>query len=181
MGVARSQLQTAIRLWFADGDPASINGLASAAHEIIHALFRARGLKNLLFDLDVIPKDMRQKWGSGIRKSANFLKHARDDLNGTYDFTPTNNDMILLVCSIALQRMKEPQSVEESSIIMWHLAHFPELLGVTLEGLVAGGVTPRAVAGIRKMERKEFFDHCETLWAKGIRSRAVFREPGDPP
>jgi hypothetical protein len=33
---ARRQLNTAITLWFADGDPVAIHTLAYAAYEIIH-------------------------------------------------------------------------------------------------------------------------------------------------
>jgi hypothetical protein len=38
LDVARRQLQTAITLWFTDGDPVSIHTLAFAAYEIIHVI-----------------------------------------------------------------------------------------------------------------------------------------------
>ena len=181
LGAAKSQLRTAIRLWFADGDQASIHTLASASHEIIHTLFKARGLKQLLFDIEIIPKDERQKWGSHIRKSANFLKHARHEIDGEFNFAPSINDTILLVCSVALQRMKEPQEVEFSAIIFWHLVHYPEALSNTSDSLVEGGVTLEALAGLRKIESHEFLEHFETAWAKGTRPRATFTGPGGTP
>jgi hypothetical protein len=41
--VARSQLETAIQLWFADGDPVSIHTLAVAAHDCLHTLSKLTG------------------------------------------------------------------------------------------------------------------------------------------
>jgi hypothetical protein len=40
--VARRQLQTAITLWFTNGDPVSVHTLAAAAHEIIHTVTKKR-------------------------------------------------------------------------------------------------------------------------------------------
>ena len=45
---ARRQLETAIRLYFFQGDPISIHTLASAAAQILHDLSRHRGGGELL-------------------------------------------------------------------------------------------------------------------------------------
>jgi hypothetical protein len=51
LDVARSQLQTAIHLWFHDGDPVSIHTLAYAAYEIIHFVSKKHNrTKQLIFD-----------------------------------------------------------------------------------------------------------------------------------
>jgi hypothetical protein len=55
LDAAKRQLRTALRLWFDDGDPVSIHTLLAAAHEIIHTLYRRKGLRDLLFDSDLWP------------------------------------------------------------------------------------------------------------------------------
>jgi hypothetical protein len=158
--------------------------LVCAAHEIIHALFRARGHRGLLFDLAIIPKDMRQKWGSGLKKAANFLKHARDDINGVYDFKPINNEIILLVCCVGLRRMGEPAAVEDSAIIYWNLLHFPERLTVS-EADLTRQVPVSRVAKLRKLDRHEFLQAFEDAWRVGARPVATIgpspsKTAGDP-
>jgi len=44
LDAAKRQLRAAIRLWFDDGDPVAIHTLAHASHEIIHSLFKKKGL-----------------------------------------------------------------------------------------------------------------------------------------
>ncbi len=59
---ARRQIKTAIRLFFADGDPVSIHTLATASHEIMHTLYRRKGLRGLIFDSDAIKEERRSEW-----------------------------------------------------------------------------------------------------------------------
>jgi hypothetical protein len=59
LDAARRQLRTALRLWFHDGDPVSIHALLAAAHEIIHRLYRNKGLRNLMFDNENIEEEHR--------------------------------------------------------------------------------------------------------------------------
>jgi hypothetical protein len=52
LDAARRQLRAAIRLWFQGEDPVAIHTLISAAHEIVHTLFKRAGLHGLMFDTD---------------------------------------------------------------------------------------------------------------------------------
>jgi hypothetical protein len=56
LDAARRQLETAIILWFTDGDPVAIHTLAFAAYEIIHVVSKKRdpNRRDLLFDPLVI-------------------------------------------------------------------------------------------------------------------------------
>jgi hypothetical protein len=60
LDAAHRQLRTAIRLWFMDGDPIAIHTLACAAHDIIHTLFKRKGLKGLIFDSEIIKEEERK-------------------------------------------------------------------------------------------------------------------------
>src|ERR1700730_14381745 len=67
LDAARRQLRIPIRLWFDDDDPIAIHTLTAAAHDIIHTLFRRKGLKNLLFDSKLIKDNFRAEWVRGMK------------------------------------------------------------------------------------------------------------------
>jgi hypothetical protein len=78
LDAARRQFRAAVRLWFQNGDPAAIHTLASAAHEIIHTLFRRAGFHGLMFDTPFIKDEYRSDWAKLIKLFAAFLStHAR--------------------------------------------------------------------------------------------------------
>jgi hypothetical protein len=79
LDAACRQLRTAIHLWFTGGDPVSTHALAFAAHELIHRLYKLKGLDNLLFDTYAIKDEYRGEWAKTLKKEAAFLKHADTD------------------------------------------------------------------------------------------------------
>src|SRR5438045_2665233 len=83
LDAARRQLQTAISLWFNDGDPVAIHTLAAAAYEIIHAVSATRdpNRRDLLFDSLVVKDEYRREANAWFRGPANFFKHADRDPN----------------------------------------------------------------------------------------------------
>src|SRR5262245_13687418 len=74
---AKSQLMTAIELYFEDRDPISVHTLAMAAAEIIDRLCQAKGLQSMRahFMSQIIPKH-RKEVGDALNKAVNFFKHA---------------------------------------------------------------------------------------------------------
>jgi hypothetical protein len=118
LDAAKRQLHTAIRLWFEDGDPVSIHTLVSAAHEIIHTLFKRKGLKGLLFDNPNIPEQFRSDFSQAIKSAANAFKHARNDPEGTTEFAPVFNEFLFWVCVSGLWRMGEPFAPNEAAVIV---------------------------------------------------------------
>lgn len=99
------QLRTAVELWFADGDPISIHALAFAAHEIIHRLYRAQGLSDLMFDTTVIKDEHRADYAKMLKVDATFFKHADKDLAAVREFNPYANVLFLFMSAIGLQHM----------------------------------------------------------------------------
>ncbi|HEV2335198.1 MAG TPA: hypothetical protein VGS13_06865 [Stellaceae bacterium] len=82
LDAAKRQLRTAIKLWFTGEDPVSVHTLAAAAHEIVHTLFRRRGLSGLLFDSPLIKEECRSMWAKRMKAVATFFKHAQRDPDG---------------------------------------------------------------------------------------------------
>src|SRR5213592_4961839 len=74
--VAKSQLETAISLWFQHGDAISILVLAYNAHEILHALgVEIRKPSQLKTWLGTMPDRFREQW----KYVWNFCKHGLKD------------------------------------------------------------------------------------------------------
>jgi hypothetical protein len=77
---ARRQIETAITLWFLDGDAVSIHTLTAAGHRICHDITRVRGGKSpILFNPDAIEPRHLKEYKSLICKAENFFKHAERD------------------------------------------------------------------------------------------------------
>ncbi|MEK7992289.1 MAG: hypothetical protein AAB403_00650 [Planctomycetota bacterium] len=93
LDAARRQIDTAIALWFDDGDPVAVHTLTAAAHELVHTLYKKRGLHDLLFDSDWIKDEYRKQWSDKLRANANFFKHADRDAEAELEFDPILNDM----------------------------------------------------------------------------------------
>jgi hypothetical protein len=96
---ALRQLETAIILWFNHGDPISIHTLASAAHQIIYDINKARKGPAMSPDSDIVKPEHLSEWRRILKAAPNFMKHADKDPNETILFAPEFNDYVLLgVC-----------------------------------------------------------------------------------
>ena len=165
---AKWQLRTAIRLWFADGDPVSTHTLAAAAHEIIHTLFRRSGLRGLLFDSPLIREEYRDTLAKAIKQRATFFKHAQRDPEGEMAFDPVLNDTLLIVSISGLSRMKEPLETEEQAFITWLRLHEPRYFAgdVVVENLPA-----ETLEGLRTIGKQEFFEASQEMFREPRRMR----------
>lgn len=86
LDAAVRQLETAITLWFADGDPVSICTLSSAAHEIIDSLNAGFGGEPTMLQGRNIRPDKKELALALFRRAPNFFKHAGKDPHETHYF-----------------------------------------------------------------------------------------------
>jgi hypothetical protein len=173
LDAARRQLRTAIRLWFHDGDPVSIHTLLAAAHEIIHRLYRNRGLVNLIFDSDLIVDEHRSDFARIMKAAPNFFKHANNDSDRILSFNPEINDVMPIMLIQALCDMEEPLDLEEAAYVYWQLIHEPKLFQL-------GGrhAAPDLVANLARVSKQNFLQACELLWRQGkLRSNLLGPRP----
>jgi hypothetical protein len=161
MDAAVRQLRTAIRLWFHDGDPVSIQTLLAAAHEIIHVLYRRMGLKDLLFDSALIKEEYRSTVAQGFRAIPNFFKHARADPEGEIEFDPLLNYHLIILLTGALRHMNHPQGMEEEAVLRWLLVHQPDFLILPED---REPVPIEELEQIKRMSKTEFFRSAELHW-----------------
>lgn len=126
LDAARRQTKTAIKLWFADADPVSVCTLAYAGHEIIHKIYRKRGLSDLLFDSIIVKDDHRKEYALFLKKGPNFFKHAdRDSDQDSLEFFPGLNDIFLMMSVAAIQRMGYRLNLYEWVLSYWFTIRFP--------------------------------------------------------
>ncbi len=164
LDAARRQLQTAIALWFEDGDPVAIHALVSAAHEIIHTLFKRKGLHGLMFDTLLIKDEHRSDWAKLIKRASGFFKHAREDPDGTLEFNPAVNEGLLFACANALQRMGEPPSFEEVALGYWLRIQHPSWTTKTMR---RNGIPVDVFKKFRGMNKRHYFQAMALLWRQG--------------
>src|SRR5262249_41639823 len=76
---AARQLDTAITLYFEEGDPVSVHTLACAAHQVIHDINRHNNGPELLFDALSRKETDLQISKALLHKHYNYFKHADSD------------------------------------------------------------------------------------------------------
>jgi len=171
MDAAKRQLHTAIRLWFAEDDPVSIHTLLSAAHELIHTMFRSAGLAGLFFDSRSIPDEIRTEVSRAIKRPSEFFKHARSDVDKTLEFTPALNGILMLYCVNGLWRLKEYPSLEEVSIWTWLNIHHPGWFGIQKDAL-----PPNMHAVLAHLPKQKFLKQITEAWGSDAAFRRAFAE-----
>jgi hypothetical protein len=162
LDAARRQLRTALHLWFGDGDPVSIHTLLAAAHEIIHRLYRNKGLVNLVFDTDLIKDEYRGEFAKKIKEAPNFFKHANHDTDKSILFNPEANDYMAMFLLQALADMGEEFGLEERAYIWWLLIRGPHVFQSKGKFLPA-----EIVQNLKGINKKQFLQACELLHGQG--------------
>ena len=93
---ATRQLETAIRLWFAHGDPISMLILSYNAHEIINAMGKTIGKPSEIESwLKELPPSFQERW----KYVNNFCKHAWKDLNEDTPYDPRQAEILMYFAS----------------------------------------------------------------------------------
>jgi hypothetical protein len=107
LDAARRQLETAIRLYFAEGDPVSIHTLTAAAHQVLADVNRARGGIPML--KEQVPTWVRPDASEDARRrlnaAANFFKHADRDQGEVIEFDPGLTELLLYDAVVKYREM----------------------------------------------------------------------------
>jgi hypothetical protein len=158
---ARSQLKTAITLWFNDGDPVSILSLAHGAHEILHRIYRNRGFSDLLYDAKNIKEQYRKDFVRALKAAPSFIKHLNESPHEGEDTAtefPFGTCTLFILFSIYAVRKLDELSDEEKAFLVWCAIQEPHLfLKQSLADLVPVE-TVKIFDDIRNNSPKEFYD-----------------------
>jgi len=98
LDAAKRQLETAVRLYFHDGDPVSIHTLVAAAYNVLRDYNTNIGGEPMLMKealLEHVRPEMRQEFTRIMQRAENFFKHANRDHDETLDFGPEQSELLL--------------------------------------------------------------------------------------
>lgn len=96
LDATRRQLETAVILWFHEGDPVSIHTLAAAAYQILNDLNKKCGGAPMMKDAKIIRPECVKEFYRILAKAENFFKHADQDPLETLLFSPQGTRCIML-------------------------------------------------------------------------------------
>jgi hypothetical protein len=134
--VARSQLLTAIEIFFSDGDPISVHTLAGAAREILESLCSVKNIEPMTdFILKDHPKKSRKDIWNAMNLYRNCFKHLgktpeerADDDSTLAQFKDTDNEFLLYVCVEDYVRYRKAMPVNYQVYQAWFAALHLDLL-----------------------------------------------------
>jgi hypothetical protein len=162
LDAAKRQLRTAITMWFTGGDPVSTHTLAFAAHEIIHAVSKARdpSRPDLLFDSAYVREDKRKEFNDIFRESGNFFKHGDRDPHAVVKFAPGMTEIFFYYSGYGLELCGESPLDEFTVFLLWMQIHNPKLMTETARVELAKRVDIEQLSHLRAMPKHEFFHAC---------------------
>jgi hypothetical protein len=167
LDAARRQLETAIRLYFSNGDPVSIHTLAAAGYSVIRDVSAARGagpmlLKGQLVD-DVRP-DAKKMFRDKLNEAENFFKHADRDHKAVHTFDPSLTEVFLLDACDQYYRLTGEGLPLFKVYRSWFIANRPDIFAIEKLGKLKD-VAPELVS----LGRTEFFRQTLPL-ASGVQT-----------
>ncbi len=155
LDAARRQLETAIILYFQEGDIVAVHTLACAAHEILETLNRKQGGKPTLkqsWENDIKPEYVK-KFYRRLNAAKNFFKHADRDANQSIRFSPFESEVVILDASWTYRRLTTERLPLLGTFEMWAAITWAK------EFLTHPGLNPDAPVPVRwaGMSRQTFF------------------------
>ena len=162
------QLDTAITLWFQEGDDVSIHTLACSAHQIIHDINKSRKGRDLLFDTVVIKDEYRSEFISFIKGAYNFFKHADKAPNqdGVIQLDSSITGLVILFSILGLEMHGIKTNVTRSAFILFYGINNPDILTDKYLKSLVQNIPPEHLTNIRKLKRSQFFESYNLLMRK---------------
>jgi hypothetical protein len=155
---AQRQLDSAISLWFADGDEVSIHTLACASHQIIHDINRKNCGRDLIFDSLLIKDEFLPEFNRLVRAAMTFFKHAERDTAASIEFNPEFSEYFVLFSIVGLEQLGIPKTPAENCFINWICFHKPKYLTAKGKRTFADPDRLQDIQKIRDIQKKDFYD-----------------------
>ena len=131
LDAARRQLETAVRLYFADADPVATHTLSCAAHEILETIhIKQSGMATTMHRDNPYLRDseeVRKEFHGLITEAKNFFKHADRDSDLTLKFKTRWTDSYLLDACQLYQRLTGKKNSMCKLFLTWLGIQHPRL------------------------------------------------------
>jgi hypothetical protein len=126
LDAAKRQLDTAITLYFHNGDPVSIHTLVSAAYNVIRDVNAIKGGTPMIVKDELI-EHVKPEYEKVARKklneAENFFKHADRDHKATIDLYPEQSEILMLDAVLQYFRLSREYPPLFKLFQVWFLAH----------------------------------------------------------
>ncbi len=132
LDAARRQLETAIRIYFHEGDVVALHTLTGAAHEVLYDLCSKMKIKSFVKDPTFVKPEKKKEYLGMIGRSENFFKHADRDPHAQLNFNPQESEMLLLDACMLYKALTADQPFLLRTFHVWATIQYPELF--SLEG-----------------------------------------------
>lgn len=144
---AEIQLNTAIEMLFLRMHPVPVHTVAAASFRVLRdlAMKEKNPPRSLDFKTKIKPGKEGEFW-KGLNFAANFFKHADKDADGTYEFSPEANDLLIFwAISVFRELTGGKFSDEMKTFLGWFMLQWPDLMieGPMREFLEAGAKSIR--------------------------------------
>jgi hypothetical protein len=121
-------MDSAIEMFFRDGDVVSQHTLAMAAHGIVHDIARQKGVGGSIKDSPHIRPELRGEFIKAVHLPQNFFKHANRDARGKLVFRH-NGSHFWLFDALRLFILLGGQVTHAMKVfLMWFQLRYPDLL-----------------------------------------------------
>ncbi len=108
LDAAKRQLETAIRLYFLEGDEISIHTLAAASYNVIRDIVKKKKLGAMIVkDLSVqhAKPEFQKAVSKALNAAENFFKHADRDADASFNFFPTQTEYLIFDAEVMYQKL----------------------------------------------------------------------------
>ena len=163
LDAARRQIDSAVGLYFDEGDEVSIHTLVGAAHILITDLSSTANQETLIERH--IKREKRWEFEKAIRAPQNFLKHADRDPQAVLDFEPHATELLLLIDIETFRELTGSITDSMKAFLTYAAATWGRAAFEAVPGDVLAGVSEVA----EQVPKREFFSLCQ---------QALCRRPG---
>ena len=129
LDAAKRQLETAIRLYFSNGDPVSIHTLSAAAYEILFDISKRRGAEPMFIKdkfIDLLRPESQRKFAQKVNEAENFFKHADRDPEATLDFNPGSSEYLMWDACWQYSKLTGEEPPLFTTHRVWFMANNPD-------------------------------------------------------
>lgn len=170
LDAAKRQLETAIRLYFHDGDPVSIHTLVQAGYNVIRDYNKKIGGEPMLMKekmLEFVKAEMRDEFRKAMQEAENFFKHAERDHDAVLNFRPRQSEIFLWEACTKYWELAGEQPPLLALYRGWFMATRPEVFDVPEKERQL----QHTAAGVTKNGRGAFFKEMLPLYMEQGSSR----------
>lgn len=129
LDAALRQLETAIHLFFHDGDPVSIHGLTSAAHEVLEAICKKQGINSVIMGgiEKFVLKERQKEVKIKLSEVKNFIKHADRDAEAIVEFNPETTQYFIWDACRLYKLLTTTYTLDMHVYVTWMSMTYPDL------------------------------------------------------